>query len=149
MAAVSLMNGQRQGWGDIRMVAYGRYFSGITEIDLKVSQEKSNEYGAGREAVHMGEGNKKYEGHSITLNHYEVFALVQAIKDAGGDDLTDAAPSTVSFILTPHGNDVPTRIDVPNWRWTDSGLGLSSKQGDKSIPMKLGAISGKPKFSTF
>ena len=137
-----LINGVRQGWGDISFVAFNRVFTGITSISVKSDQDKTNEYGWGNEAVHRGRGNHTYDEVSITMYHYEIFTLLRLL--GPGKDLTDIVPVTVTIVFEPTGDDILSRIDLPMFEFKSSGLGIDMKQGDKSIPVKLMAICGKP-----
>ena len=136
-----LINGQRQGWGDIEFLIGTRRVTGITKMSITSEQDKSNEMGQGNEPVHRSRSNKKYSG-ELELFHYEVMAMLEALPE--GKDLTDVAPFTVSIVFMPTGGDKLKRIDVPMTEFLTGGLNIDVKQGDKSIPIKLPLIIGKP-----
>lgn len=136
-----LINGVRQGWGDIQFMAMGLLITGITEFSLDTSQDKDNEYGAGNEPVHRAHGAKKY-GAKMKLYKYEIERILGAMPP--GKDLMDVAPFTVNLVFTPKGSDQLKRIDVPMTEFKNSGLNFDMKQGDKSISAALDLAIGKP-----
>lgn len=136
-----LMNGVRQGWGDMEFIVLGMPISGITELSLETKQEKSNEMGAGNEPVHRGRGSKSYSG-KIKLYNYEIQKILDKLPP--GADLTDVAPFTINIVMKAVGNDPLRRIDVPMVEFQSSGLNLALKQGDKSVSVDLDLVIGKP-----
>jgi hypothetical protein len=136
-----LINGVRQGWGDIEFQVLGMLVTGITELKLDSDQEKENEMGAGNEPVHRGRGNRKYSA-KMKLYHYEVNRILAALPP--GKDLMDVAPFTLNVVFKPVGSDTLKRIDVPMTEFKNSGLNVDLKQGDKSIPIDLDLVIGKP-----
>lgn len=143
-AANIKFNGVRQGWGDLSFIYLGRTFTGITDMDIKGDREISNEYGSGSDAVHRSYGNRTYDGHTLTLYHYEVMDILASLPE--GKDLSDIAPSDFTIVFTPSGSDTLRRIVLPYFQIKTSGLNISTKQNDKSIPIKLTAISGRPYY---
>lgn len=134
-----LINGTRQGWGDIEVMLLGRQVTGITEISVSTEQEKGNEMGQGREPVHRSRGNKKYEG-SIKMYKYEVDAILALLKE--GQDLTDVAPFTLVVMYTPIGDDILKKLIVPMCEFTS--MKHASKAGDKNLEVDLPMVIGKP-----
>lgn len=137
-------NGVRQSWGSLSVIYLGRTFSGITDININDTREISNEQGAGDSAVHRGYGNKTHDGHSFTFYHYELMAILAALPV--GKKLYDIAPSDLTILFLPEGEDVFRKLVLPYFQFKDSGLNIASKQNDKSIPIKLTGISGPPYY---
>lgn len=60
--ATPLINGINYSWANITVIGLGVPFVGITSIDYKSMQEKTNNYGAGSKPVSRGYGRVSYEG---------------------------------------------------------------------------------------
>lgn len=138
-----LINGVRQGWGDIQFMAMGLLITGITEISIEMSQDKENEYGSGNEPVHRSHGNKKY-GAKMKLYKYEIDRILGGM--SAGKDLTDVAPFTLNVVFMPKGSDQLKRLDIPMTEFKNGGLNFDIKQGDKSISSPLELAIGKPMY---
>ena len=134
-----LINGVRQGWGDIEFTVLGRQVTGITEISIGSKQDKGNEMGQGREPVHRSRGAKSYEG-SMKMYKYEVDAILALLPE--GLDLLDIAPFTISVIYTPLGDDILRKIIIPMTEFME--MKHNPKSGDKNLEIELPLVIGKP-----
>jgi len=57
-----LINGIAYSWSTIQFTLFGVPVAGITNIEYKRKQTKTNNYGAGQEPVSRGYGKKEYDG---------------------------------------------------------------------------------------
>ncbi len=134
------INGVRQGWAQIEFNFLGRQVTGITEFGVNVKQDKSNEMGQGNEPIHRAHGNKSYETPGMKLYKYEFDAMCDQLEE--GQDMTDAAPFTVTCIYTAKGDDKLRKLIVPMTEVTE--IKHNPKSGDKNLEVELGLIIGKP-----
>ena len=119
-----MVNGIRHAWSSVRMNMLGRTVDGVAQIEYDDTQEKQNNYGAGKMPNHRGLG--RYSATcKMTLYQFEVVALQQAI---GGLRLQSIPPFDITVTYLPEGAD-DTVVDViRNCEFTTNGRSLS--EGD-------------------
>jgi hypothetical protein len=75
--ATALANGVNYSWANITATIAGVPVLGITKIEYKAMQEKTNNYGAGSQPISRGYGRVEYEG-SIELFTDELKRIIAA-----------------------------------------------------------------------
>ena len=75
-----LINGISYSWTNITFAPYGVPLMGITKINYKAKQEKTNNYGAGSKPVSRGYGREEYEA-SIEVFTEEWKRFINAAPD--------------------------------------------------------------------
>ena len=137
MAANVLINGINYSWASVRLVLFGVPVTGVTKIEYKAKQAKSNNYGVGIEPVSRGYGNKEYEG-SIEL-YLDQWKAIQLAAPNGNP--TNIAPFSIQVVFggnrTTAATDVLTMVEFLEDPMTAS-------QGDMmlkvTIPLIIGGI---------
>ena len=94
-----IINGINYSWSNVSFVLFGVPVVGITKIEYKRKQAKSNNYGAGPNPVSRGYGNYEYEG-SIELYTDEWKRIIQS---APGRDPLSIAPFDIEVTFSGRG----------------------------------------------
>jgi hypothetical protein len=125
-----LINGKNYDWANITCVLFGIPVVGITDISWKVDNVNVNNYGAGREPVSYGQGNKSYGG-SMTLYKEEVNAIVNA---SPNKDISNIPPFSIIIQYSGDGVNYTTE-EILNIRLLSEDF--KAKQNDTSLMMTV------------
>jgi len=128
-----LVNGINYGWGNITMVLFNSPVIGITKIEYKTTQNKSNNYGLGRDVIGRGYGNFEYSG-SIEIYYEEWMKIIAA--SATGDAL-QIPPFSITVLYSGTGV-VPRKEILYNCEFLESPM--VSNQGDTTIKVTIPII---------
>lgn len=104
--ATPLPNGINYSWQNISAIIAGVPVFGITKIEYKSMQEKTNNYGAGSKPVSRGYGRIEYEG-SIEIYLDELKRIIAA---APNRDVLQIPPFDISVVFS--GASVPPTTEV-------------------------------------
>lgn len=129
-----MINGESYSWSNIDFPLFGQVVEGITEINYKKKQEKTNNYGRGTKVVSRGRGKEEYEG-SITVEMKEVEWI--KIKAAGG--LLNIKPFHIPVVFSGDGIVMVTHT-LQFCEFTE--VGIETKSGDTTINVNLPLIIG-------
>lgn len=129
-----LINGVRHSWASIRCQILGRTVTGITKITYEDTEEKSNNYGAGKMPVSRGVGNYEATA-SVTLHAYEVAAIQRSL--GVGKRLQDIAPFDITVSYLNDSDTVENHV-LRNVEFTNNKRDIS--QGDTVIEVELELI---------
>ncbi|BDD10868.1 hypothetical protein FUAX_40840 (plasmid) [Fulvitalea axinellae] len=129
-------------WYELSVIMDGRPIAELTDIEYKTSKELEHVYGAGRNPLFIGEGNKTHEGSMEMLQSgYE--AMVAEAKKRGDDDVTDLEVDIiVSYVpkgQTAGGLAAKTTVDrLVGVKFAESGkkFGQGNTHMKVSIPFK-------------
>lgn len=133
--ATPLINGINYSWASVRLVLFGVPVTGITKIEYKVKQAKTNNYGVGTEPVSRGYGNKEYEG-SIEL-YLDEWKAIQLASPNGNP--TDIAPFSIQVVFG--GTRTTAATDVLNMvEFLEDPM--TASQGDTSLKVTIPLIIG-------
>ena len=133
---VPLINGTAYDWASIKIQILGVTVYGVSAINYGVTQEKTNNMGAGTEPVSRGRGGKEYSA-SLTLEMKEIRRIQAALP--AGSSLLDIPPFpiVVQYLV---GTNLVTDV-VNNAEFTQQVVDTS--QGDSTINMEMPlAIAG-------
>ena len=134
---LGLVDGKRQSWAQVRIVALARLFVGVTKISFSDKTIIEDKGGMGQLPVLRGEGDIRAKA-SISLYLYEVLAILDAVKALGGKRLSDIDPFSIVVTFLPVGASLPTVIELRNVQFTD--MNIDTKTGDTSIEVPLELI---------
>lgn len=140
---LALVDGVRQSWVQVKVVALGRLFTGITEVSYSETQIKENHYGQGNKVVMRGDGNITPKA-SIKLYSYEVNAILNAVKNLGGERLTDIDPFNIVVTYMPVGASAPVVHTLKGCQFTNNEVTV--KQGDTKIEVPLELVLAEIKW---
>ena len=127
-----LVNGVSYNWGSIVILLGTNILYGITELNFKKQQDKSNNMGVGNEPVSRGYGNNKYDA-SISMYMEDIKRLIAASPDGS---LTGLPPFTVKAV---YGNPAaPTVDELYNFEFMEDGNKMS--QGDTKFIQNIPCI---------
>jgi len=130
-----LVNGVAYSWSSIQFVLFGVPVVGITNIEYKRKQAKTNNYGVGTKPVSRGYGKEEYEG-SIEIYLDEWKKIIAA---APNND-----PLNIGWFDIPvlYGNSIADatmdRLQAVEFMEDP----FNAKQGDTSLTVKLPLIIG-------
>lgn len=133
MPNTPLINGISYSWVNISFILFGVPVVGITAINYKRKQVKTNNYGAGPYPVSRGYGNYEFEG------DIEIYAetLKAIISGAPGRDILQIPPFDIPVLFS--GNGITTTKDVlRSVEFLEDPM--DSKSGDTKILCKLPMI---------
>lgn len=130
-----LINGTAYSWSSIQFVLFGVPVVGITSIDYKTKQAKTNNYGAGIEPVSRGYGRKEYEGSiEIYLDEWKKIIAAAPKKD----------PLAVGWfgIQVLYGNSIAdaTQDTLQGVEFLEDPF--TAKEGDTKLLVKIPLIIG-------
>jgi len=131
--AQTLVNGTSYTWAQVVINIGGAIINGVTSVSWSETQEKSNNYGAGRNPVSRGRGNVEYEA-SITLHMDEVEAI-RATSATG--KLIDIAPFDVGVSWLP-ANGIVVNKNLKFAEFLNDPMDTSD--GDTNIELELDLI---------
>lgn len=106
----------------------GRKVEGLTAINYKVAQEKTNQYGASGNVYSRARKKKTFEG-SCSLYAKEVFAICES---AGVDFLVDVPPFDLVVMVRNSDGEFKKRI-LKDFEWTEHPETLEEDQEDMVI----------------
>lgn len=135
MAATTIVNkfGRVMGWNQVQLVLFGRTVEGISEISYDDEVEKEAVMGAGQMPIGTGEGTYKAKC-SMTLLMEEFNGLMDSLP--ANSRIQDVPPTDVT-VLYLRGDKVVKDV-IRGFEFT--GATKESKQGDKSINVKMGCF---------
>lgn len=135
MPDTPLINGVSYAWANISFILFGDPVVGITAINYKIKQKKSNNYGKGFRPVSRGYGNEEYEG------DIEMYLDVWKAIISGAPN---RKPLQIPYFDIPvlfSGDGVVTTKDVLKAvEFLEDPL--ESKQDDTSLKVKIPLIIG-------
>lgn len=102
----ALVNGTNYSWVNVQMVLFGVPVKGITKINYKKKQEKTNNYGSGEDPISRGIGRKEYEA-SIEVYRDEWQKIIDA---SPSKDPLDIPPFDIPVVFG--GTRVTAKTDV-------------------------------------
>lgn len=129
-------------WYELKIVINGRPMVEATDIEYKTSKELEEVFGAGQDALFIGEGNKTRSG-SIELLQSGYEALVEEAKKNGGDDVTDLEVDViVAFVPKASASVVIAKTIVDRLigvKFSEDGKKMSqgNTHSKMSIPFKM------------
>ena len=138
MAVPALINGQAYDFTQIIMTVLGVPVAGITSINYKEEQEKSNNFGAGNRPVSRGRGAINADG-SIELSMNEVEALRDA---APSGSLLKIPPFTITVTYLNLQKVVTHKLK--NVEFINDGVETS--QGDTDIRRTFDLVISDVKY---
>jgi hypothetical protein len=133
--ATPLINGIAYSWASVRLVLFGVPVTGVTKIDYKAKQTKTNNYGSGIKPVSRGYGNEEYEG-SIELYLDQWKAII-----AASPSLNPLLIQPFSIQVVFGGTRTAAATDVlQSVEFLEDPL--TTSQGDTSIKISIPIIIG-------
>jgi len=131
----SLINGVSYSWSSIQFVLFGVPVAGITSIEYKRKQTKTNNYGAGVEPVSRGYGRREYEGSiEIYLDEWKKIIAAAPNRD----------PLQIGWFDIPvlYGNSIAdaTSDILKSVEFLEDPF--SAKEGDTKLTVKIPLIIG-------
>ncbi len=125
--SIPLIQGISYSWAQIQCVIEGIPFIGITAIDYKEKQNKTNNMGIGIVPISRGYGNLEYEG-SIEFYQDDLFKL-RAIATAFLGKITSIPPFNITILF-----DNPLAPTIHTLQGVEfMNNDLTVKQGDTKI----------------
>ena len=130
-----LINGVAYSWSSISFVLFGVPVVGIVNIEYKVKQTKTNNYGSGPEPVSRGYGRKEYDGSiEIYLDEWKKIIAAAPSKD----------PLAIGWFDIPviYGNSLAnaTKDVLKAVEFMEDPF--SAKEGDTKLTVKIPLIIG-------
>jgi hypothetical protein len=132
-----MINGNEYSWEDLQVVMLGRPLLGITGIEYKEEQTKTNIYGRGNKPVARTRGNKTYSG-SLVILQSEYEALQATAGE--GKSLNDLPRFDITVAYAAASGGVITTDVLRNVEFTDLTKALN--QGDANMNVSLPLIIG-------
>jgi hypothetical protein len=130
-----LVNGVAFAWSSISFILFGVPVAGIVNIEYKIKQNKTNNYGAGSEPVSRGYGKKEYEG-SIEIYQDEWKKIIAAAPNRD--------PLAIGFFDIPvlYGNSLAdtTKDILKAVEFLEDPF--NAKEGDTKLTVKIPLIIG-------
>jgi len=142
MADIKAFNSEEYGFVDLQVVMLGRPVIGLRGITYKVSQEKTNVYGAGSKPVARGRGPRTYEG-EVRVLMSELRSMLQSL--GNGKDVTTIKPFDVVVAYAPSVADVISTDRLVYCEFTECEIDVN--QGDTEIEVALPIIMGDIEFN--
>ena len=133
--ATPLVNGVNYSWVSISLVLFGIPVIGITNIEFKRKQAKTNNYGAGKKPVSRGYGREEYEG-SIEIYTDEWKKIIAAAPSRN--------PLEIPWFDIPvvYGNSVADATSDVMKACEFLEDPFNAKEGDTKLTVKLPLILG-------
>jgi len=129
-----LILGVNYSWGDLSLIMFGVPISGFGGIDVKSSQVKTNEPGAGNEAVSRGRGLITYDC-SIKGLFLDELRPIRAAAPNGS--LLQIAPQNIKLLLVST-NGIPVIITLKNAEFLEDPF--SATAGDTKLVVDIPLI---------
>ncbi len=130
-----IKNTYEYDWADVEIQFLGRKIVGARGVKYKTEMEKEEIFGAGREPLAIGRGNKKYSG-ELTILQSELEVLQKAVGAATILDIPDF--DIVVSYAPKDGGPIVTDI-IRGAQFTEVEKGMS--QGDKQMEVTLPFIA--------
>ena len=134
--AAPLINGVAYSFITINFNLFGVPVKGITSIDFKTKQAKTNNYGAGPDPVSRGYGKKEYDGSiEIYLDEWKKVIAAAPSRDPlaiGWFDIPITYGNSIADITTDTLRAVEFLEDP-----------FTAKEGDTKLMVKIPLIIGK------
>lgn len=137
--AEALINGQAYDFTNIQVNIMGVNVVGVSAINYSTTQEKTNNFGTGNEAVSRGKGAKEPSGNfELSMND------VENIRDAAPNrDLLDLPAFDIVLIYNNTGNPVRNHV-LENVEFASDGVDTSL--GDTDIRFTFDIAIGKVRY---
>ena len=134
---VVMINGIAYSASNVTVIMFGRVIVGITKLDYKGKQEKTNNKGFQTEPVSRGYGSKEYEC-GMELYKEEWAAIVAA---APNNDPTQIPPFTFQVLCSGTGvTPLEDHILFAEFLEDPMSVGAGDTSIKLSIPMIIGGI---------
>lgn len=127
---------------DSSTIIGGRTVEGITKVEYKVGQEKTNQYGASGKVYSRGRKKKTYEG-SMSLYYREIREIIASV--TGAQDLTDIPPFDLVMMVRSSDGALIKEI-LKDVEWTEDTTNLEEDQEDMLIDVPF-IFSSKKQIS--
>lgn len=142
MADIKAFNSEEYGFVDLQVVMLGRPIIGLRGITYKVSQEKTNIYGAGKKPIARGRGQESYEG-TVKVLLSELRAMLQSL--GNGKSVTTIKPFDITVAYAPSVSDVITSDRLVYVEFTECEIDIN--QGDTEVEIELPIIMGDVEYN--
>lgn len=131
MAVSVLQNGKNYSASNVTPIVLGIPVLGTTELTYNYKVKDENHYGLGEEPTSYGQGQKTYDGGSITVSFDE---MQQILATAPGNSIINIPPSTITVVFDGLGV-LPTVHRLTNVRFTEDPFTV--KSGDTIMYCKI------------
>lgn len=142
MADIKAFNSEEYGFADLQVFMLGRPVIGLRGITYKVSQEKTNVYGAGSKPIARGRGQKTFEG-TVKVLLSELRAMLQSL--GNGKDVMSIRPFDITVAYAPSVSDVISTDRLVYCEFTECQVDIN--QGDTEVEVELAIIMGDIEFN--
>ncbi|MFD0997682.1 hypothetical protein ACFQ21_00120 [Ohtaekwangia kribbensis] len=140
--ATKPFNSEEYNFNDLQVVMLGRPVAGLRGIRYKVSQDKTNVYGAGSKPIARRRGQKSYEG-TLKILLSELRSLLESA--GNGKDATDIPPFDITAAYAPSVSDLITTDRLVYVEFTECEIDINT--GDSETVVELPIIIGDIEYN--